>query len=439
MNQIKCFFAVLCGSLAVVSCTPDQEDVFGKTATERSTEEIERVKTLLEGAENGWHMDFYGDLTYGGYNVLLQFKGDSVTIASERAGDYHNAGIGADGKCIKARSHYKLEQSMGVVLSADEYNDVFHYFSMPNNPDYGYKDTGFEGDFEFRIISASADSIIMRGKKHANRIVMTPIPTDVEWEDLIIDAAETQLFIDSKNYTLSGDDYNDQVVAEKRYHTLHFQWRDSIGQLQTVDAPFVSKKDGYHFYRTYEIKGVEIEGILKGESQDRFYLSNNDKMWLYPYLRTLVEQLTEDAWFITYSNLGTYGQSCWDTFRTTFKNRDDKIEVSYAYIGSDGNRFALFMNIDNNAIYEGLKFVPNEDQTEVTLTWSTDESTAAKKNHKRWGLDDALRPFTGGRGHTFVISTDNQRSPSYLLLTDKDDPTNVIKLVDTVVYYPFNY
>lgn len=439
MKNLKQLFLILLGGLAFTACSPEQDDLFDNTATERSTNEINRVKELLCSAQNGWHMDYYGNLSYGGYNVMMKFVGDSVTIASEKAGAHHAAGLDTEGKCIIARSHYKLEQSMGVVLSTDEYNDVFHYFSMPNNADYGYKDTGFGGDFEFRIIKADKDSIIMRGKKHTDRIVMTPIPADVTWESIIVDAAETQEFIDSRNYTLSGDNYNDVVIAVKNYHTLSFQWRDSVGQLETVSAPFISKKDGYHFYRTYDVKGVKIDGIVKGETRDRSFLSNDNTMWLYPYLPTLVEHLTEGSWFIAYSNLGTYGQACWDKFRETFKKRDDQMEVGYAYLGTDGTRFALHMYIDNNTIYEGMKYTTNEAEDEISISWNMDETSAAKKNHKRWGLDDAMNPFCGTRGRNFAIETDNQRDPSYLILRDKDEPENVIKLMSNTIYYPFNY
>ncbi len=439
MVKVKYFVAILLASFSLIACTPEQDDLFDKTATERSASEINRVKTLLTNAANGWHLEYYGDLTYGGYNVLMKFEGDSVTVASEKAGDSHKAGIGTDGKCITARSHFKLEQSMGVVLSVDEYNEVFHYFSMPNNPDYGYKDVGFEGDFEFRVVKADADSIILRGKKHNDRIVMTPVPADVTWENVIQEADNTLAFIDSRNYTLSGENYNEQVVAVKIYHTLRFQWRDSIGQLQTVYTPFISKKDGYKFYTAYNIRGINIDGIVKGDSRDRFFLSNNDKMWLYPYLPTLMEHLSGSQWFVTYSNLGVYGQQNWDSFRQTFKKRDEKLDVAYAYLGTDGTRFALHMNMDNNAIYEGLSFVSNEDQTEVTLTWDAgNQHNVARKNYTKWGLAHALEPFCGTRGRTFVISTDNQRDPSYLILTDKDEPSNIIKLMANTIYYPFN-
>lgn len=453
MNKKLYITTLFVGMLALSSCNPEQEDLFDETSTERFTTEMNRVRDLLVGAENGWNMDYYGDLTYGGYNVLLKFDRDSVTVGSEKAAAHHIAGLDDEGRCITARSHYKLEQSMGVVLSVDEYNEVFHYFSMPDNPDFGYKDTGFEGDFEFRIIKADKDSIIMRGKKHNNRIVMTPIQSDTSWESILKDAAETQTFIDSRNYTLWSKDslipdcrydsvsgaWSYNVVCEKIMHTLRFQWRDSIGQLNTVVAPFISKKDGYHFYAPYEVKGVEIDGIQKGDSRSIFYTKNNDALWLYPYLPTLLEHLTGGQWFIAYSNLGTYGQQCWDTFRETYKKRDSNLDVGFAYIGTDGTRFALHFNLDNQTVYEGLDYTTNDAQDEIKLNWNLTEASTAKKNHKRWGIDYALMPFTGGNERTFTISTDNQRDPTYLLLTDQSDPNNVIKLSANVIYYPFNY
>lgn len=453
MNKKLYITTLFAGLLALSACHPEQEDLFPNSATERSTIEMNRVKDLLVKAENGWHMDYYGDLTYGGYNVLLKFEGDSVTVASEKAATHHVAGLDDEGRCITSRSHYKLEQSMGVVLSVDEYNEVFHYFSMPDNPDFGYKDTGFGGDFEFRVIKATEDSVIMRGKKHNNRIVMTPVPAETSWESILQDAADTQAFIDSRNYTLWAKDslipdcrydsvsdawaYN--VVCEKILHTLRFQWRDSLGQLNTVIAPFISKKDGYHFYAPYEVKGVTIDGINKGETRNIFYTANNDGLWLYPYLPTLVEHLTTGQWFISYSNLGTFGKECWDSFRETYKKRDENLDVGFAYIGTDGTRFGLHFNLDNQTVYEGLDYITNETQDEVTLNWNLSEASTAKKNHKRWGIDYALKPFTGGNSLTFTISTDNQRDPSYLMLTDKSNPDNVIKLSSNTIYYPFNY
>ena len=58
------------------------------------------------------------------------------------------------------------------------------------------------------------------------------------------------------------------------------------------------------------------------------------------------------------------------------------------------------------------------------------------KNDKYGGMS-AVDPFCGGFGHTFQITTDNVRHPSYLILTDLNDPTNVIKVWAQSKGYPF--
>ena len=39
---------------------------------------------------------------------------------------------------------------------------------------------------------------------------------------------------------------------------------------------------------------------------------------------------------------------------------------------------------------------------------------------------------------TFKLSTDNVKSPSYIILTDINEPTNVIKMFTEPITYPFN-
>jgi hypothetical protein len=443
MKHLYHITALFIGLLALQACTPEQDELFDESASVRSTKEIARIKELLASVPNGWQVDYYGDLYYGGYNVLMSFKGDSVTVASEKLGPNHNAGFDAAGKCITATSHFKVEQSMGTVLSVDEYNDVFHYFSTPNNPDgYGTKDEGFLGDMEFRIITARNDSIIMRGKKHGDRIVMTPIPAETTWESLIQDAADTQAFIDSRNYTLEGEDFNSGVVGIKQYHTFQFQFRDSVGQLQTVSAPFISKKDGYHFYRPVNVNGVVMDGILKGDSRDKFLLANNHSLWLYPYLPTLVEHLTESYWFVSYSQLGAYAKTKWDSFKTKLlksKKGNQDPEVVYAIFGKYNGNQCMFLRVDAIDIWQGFTFSKSEDETEITLKWASDKHNKdGDTYYKKYGFNDAIEPFYGKYGRTFKIETDNQRDPSYLRLTDKDEPTNVITLLATPVYYPFD-
>ena len=159
---------LLLAALTVYTSCSDDNDL--KDPSERLSEATTKYMDVLTSAPNGWAMTMYGDLDFGGFNVLCKFeKNGKVTIANEK--------FAADTTAV---SHFKLEQSSGVVLSFDEYCELFHYFSDPVNND-GYNsqtENGFGADLEFRIISASADSVVMRGKKHDTKIVMTPLTDD---------------------------------------------------------------------------------------------------------------------------------------------------------------------------------------------------------------------------------------------------------------------
>lgn len=172
----KNIFYFLIAGLAVMAfsaCSLKEDESFAESASQRSGENIAAVQKLLYAAPNGWLMEYYGNLSFGGYNVMVKFEGDQATVASEKWGYNHKAGLDDSGNAITTTSHFKMEQSMGTILSFDEYNETLHYFSMPNNPDYTYDTAdGLYGDFEFRVMKASQDSIILRGKKHNNKIVM---------------------------------------------------------------------------------------------------------------------------------------------------------------------------------------------------------------------------------------------------------------------------
>jgi hypothetical protein len=92
--------------------------------------------------------------TYGGFNVLARFSDAEVTIASEIA-DFDTT----------EKSSFSLKQSAGPVLTFDTYNEIFHTFSDPNSSKSGLGSNGkgMEGDFEFLIMKATQDSVILKG------------------------------------------------------------------------------------------------------------------------------------------------------------------------------------------------------------------------------------------------------------------------------------
>ena len=153
----RIFNLLLCATIAIAytSCKNEVDDVFDKSSALRMETALKEYNTTLQSPANGWRMEYYGGLEYGGYTMFLKFNPDNtVTVSNEIYGGDQSA-----------TTHYKLEQSAGVVLSFDEYNKIFHFFSDPANPlGIGTNGKGMEGDLEFRMQTVRADSVIMTGK-----------------------------------------------------------------------------------------------------------------------------------------------------------------------------------------------------------------------------------------------------------------------------------
>lgn len=442
MKKIFYFLAACLLVTSFDSCSFKEDEVFSESASERSSKEIADVQEVLKAAPNGWVMDYYGTLGLGGYNVMVKFDGDNVTVASEKWGNNHNAGLDADGKCITATSHYKIDQSMGTVLSFDEYNEIFHYYSMPNNPDYTYEpDLGLEGDFEFRVLKADADSVILRGKKHNNRIVMTPVPADKTWEDIINEAEDTENFMSSRSYTLDGEAFLDkarEIVVENNggYRCLIFTYNDDAEQKVTVAAPYIVKADGYYFYRPVEVDGYELDGLVRGTDDAFFVFRNNEKLQLNTAMPSLVESLTTGTWYMRYGSVGAYAKPYWDAMlkilKTAGKSKTEiKIYTSTFGMTSD-NKMAASMQTSTDAPYYGYSYTQISDTRVSFAIAPTQRNTAGKTYYQKYGWDGVLNSIYG---HTFELSCDYQRRPSWITMTDINNPTNVITVYAAPSYF----
>ena len=438
MKKLYYILAACVAVMAFSACSLKEDDTFDEPASQRSGEHVTSFDKVIRSAPNGWLMDYYGDLSFGGYNVMVKIDGDQATFASEKWGPNHVAGIGADGKAITTTSHFKIEQSMGTVISFDEFNETLHYYSMPANPDYTYDtDDGLYGDFEFRVMKFSNDSIILRGKKHNNKIVMTPIPADKSWESIINEAAETEEYMMSRLYTLAGSDYTsgNEVTATLNggYRCFVFTYRDENDEKQTITAPYIVKSDGLYFYRPVEVNGYELDGLLKGDTQDYFKFRNNQNLQLDSYLPTIAEALTTGTWYLVYNSLGTYATPKWDAMleklKTAGKNKDE-VKIYSATIGLTGDgKEAASMTTSTDAPYMGYSYTVAKEGTQITYATKLSVSNKAGKTYyNNLGWKNALEPIYG---HTFALSCDNQRRPTYITLTDVNNSDNVITVYAT--------
>ena len=449
MRKISYLFALLVSFIAFNACTSDVDNYFPESAPERATKTVAEVKKILQEAPNGWRMEYYGDMTYGGYNVLCQFKGDSVQIASEKAGKNHEAGLDASGNLITETSlaHYSVNQSMGVVISFDTFNKLFHYFADPKNEDYGEAGTGFGGDFEFRVLKYSPDSIQLQGLKHGDRIMLYPMKADMDWASYLKEVENVKNYMASSSYTLLADnDTLAEVTQYGDYHSLIFQYPDSTGKMKAYAYPYIITPEGYKFYREIEIGGKKFTNFSKDfndATDERFYPQGDPSICLETVVPPVVDAFQKGQWFFSASKVSPESEGAWNDFMEAIKTAaNGKEAILYqAMIGTYNNKFGFHAWLSSDYLYVELTIRdPNEEGNEIALQYNRNSPTnkAAQVFMKSYKLTPVLKTFSALNNKLrLTLETDNPRKPTYMKLIQVKKPENVLELSATQIMYPF--
>lgn len=433
MKRIYNILFTLIAVLSFTSCSNDIDEVFDKPSAERVNDAIAEYKTVLTSAENGWLMKYYpkANTKYGGYNLLLKFGTDGNVTAMSDA-------LGAD---TKATSHYKLEQSASIVLSFDEYNKVIHFFSDPANPDgIGDNGKGMEGDLEFRVLTATADSVVMLGKKRGTKIVMTPMAKDADWTETInqIDGLEQEMQF--PRYTCEVNDV--KYVATSSYRTITFTSSNAEDGSTTI--PYIVTDKGIEFYKPITLNGVTIKGFnyVGGDNYEFDATSGSAKM--YGIIPPLTSQLQNGNWFFSVKNMGTYGQAYWNKCYEICQGEEvGGEEMSYAFFGtssfssSNGKYGFVFVSANKYAGCLNCTATPVDD-THITLKFALSGDSNGIFYYNSGGYKYIIAALTAGsKGKTYSIEGNDLKSPTVLKLVDVDNPDNYYILSKNTVLYPY--
>lgn len=414
-------------AFAFSSCTSDVDDVFDSSSADRISQGISETQNILESATDGWIMEYYGNTSYGGYNVYVKFKDSQATVQSEMFG------TGA------TTSHYSVKQSQGLLLSFDEYNEVFHFFSDPNLHKYGtgvannYGSNGraFEGDFEFRIISESTDSLVLEGKKHGSKVIMRKAESGFSWDNFLdeVDNVESKMY--SPYYIISNGSDNVLTVLPTTGHRV-LEGTDSEGN--TYDMPYIVTTEGLKLYSPLTVGGTTITGFKA--SDDGVYTDDADSnVKLAKAAMPLSMQVAQLAWNVSYSGLSPdYGQYFWSNSYAYGYGEEMQYAIfgSYQFSSSYGKNFGLtFASYDGENSWWGtmaLTYTLKSDD-EITLSYPDANILNGDYYLQNYGYDYIIYPFAySGVDRTFKLTCDDPSNPSYILMTDEDDPTNTIRL-----------
>lgn len=429
---IKFIFIALAVAL-YSGCTPQEDDLFGESAANRMTTELKADMAVLCAPKNGWIMEYYPSATqqYGGSNVWVSFSNDgSVKAMSE-----------IYGASTVETSLFSLKQSAGPELTFDTYNRVVHYFSDPKNPaGIGANGKGMEGDFEFTILKAKADTVILKGKKSGSRILMIALPDTKTGADYIASVLAVSKIMTASNYNYVVNGKTIPVTAS--YRNLSFTYVKD-GSTVTVSVPYVLTPTGYKFYTPLTIDGVTVSELkyqVVG-AEESFVPVDGAAAKLIVVFPPLNQQLISGKWYFSYKGLGTKGISDWNYVKT---NGFDAIgeELYYAYLGkfSGGQYGFCFGSTDGAKVYTGVLTYTNvligEDQVKLSFALAGAGDGMWYYNNAKFGT--LISPVGAPAGRTFTLSADDIKRPTWIKLTDNANPNNTMVLYKNQVYWPYD-
>ncbi len=388
------------------SCTPEVEDAFNKPSPDRIAEAISETKDILTAAPNGWKMAYQGSGGFGGFNILCKFDKEDNVFCEEES-DH-----------AKATSHYTVQQGQGVLLSFDSFNAALHKYSDPvgkiNGKAVGKDGKGFQGDFEFRVMSCTKDSIVLEGRKHGDRVVMTPMPEDLTWDSFFTQIATVASGMSSERYNIIID--KDTLPARMNLHTLHTT--DKNGK--AVAIPFIYTPQGIEMLRADSLNGRKLTAFTYS-TDDKWVDPNDKSVMLSPRDITPLEAFFSDNWTINVGYSSTAEMNVWKAAAAYAASKNMEIVTVYfsttpgflslsSYVGDDwGNLRTLYST-------------SGKDQITIKGFRPNPKGTANERNgavfYNQYKLKDIANTFlVNGQATDYTLSIDNPKHPLWLRMT----------------------
>lgn len=408
MKKINIFLFMLI-ALAMQSCLHDDKDNFSTSAAERMQARLIADEAVLRAAPNGWVMKYYPNknLIYGGYTLFMSFgDGNKVKMMSERGG---SARI--------EESFFSLAADSGPVLRFDTHNDLLHYFSEPKNPDgIGPADSGMQGDYEFVIIKATAEKVILRGKKTNNEIIMTPIPADKVWgtemEPLV---KNSNVLAKHSRFEMQVGGVTSETIVYQKYRTL---------SIDDVIYPYIITATGIDLVKSMEVNGKKINSFKLVEGNSDVVLINEEAdVKLLVMFAPLSEQLFGDSWSFVYSQTEQYSKLVFDVIKRDHLTPNNT-ELIAVVLGPPGENYALslYSIIDGKLIRDTyfLDVSVIDDNTVKIVFSGYIAGDTANEHYEKLGYKYLLSLVQG----TFKLTTpDDPSSPNKIRLENVDKST----------------
>ena len=288
---MKAKYLLLIGLFAatMVACSRDEESLFDKSAAERAQEAIETAFDVLTSNEAGWEVAYFPNLETSskGYNMVWKFNANGKVSATAK-----NSATTRNKMMTDSASTWAVKSDYGPILTFDTYNDVIHAFSDPQE-----NGAGLLGDYEFLILKATPEVVILKGKKHSAYSVMRPMKTtNLEAYFAACEKMQSYLFGNNNVATLNQGE-------EKMY-----LYNGASGQFQSAayGSPLVAEAATYHPVCSTE-DGIIVSTGFGEELHEHIFLYDSVKGELVGEAGSVMNAGNLNVLFSSYFTDNAYG------------------------------------------------------------------------------------------------------------------------------------
>jgi hypothetical protein len=288
---MKAKYLLLIGLFAatMVACSRDEESLFDKSAAERAQEAIETAFDVLTSNETGWEVAYFPNLEASskGYNMVWKFNANGKVSATAK-----NSTTTMNKMMTDSASTWAVKSDYGPILTFDTYNKVIHAFSDPQE-----NGAGLLGDYEFLILKATPEVVILKGKKHSAYSVMRPMKTtNLEAYFAACEKMQSYLFGNNNVATLNQGE-------EKMY-----LYNGASGQFQSAayGSPLVAETATYHPVCSTE-DGIIVSTGFGEELHEHIFLYDSVKGELVGEAGSVMNAGNLNVLFSSYFTDNAYG------------------------------------------------------------------------------------------------------------------------------------
>ena len=288
---MKAKYLLLIGLFAatMVACSRDEESLFDKSAAERAQEAIETAFDVLTSNEAGWEVAYFPNLEASskGYNMVWKFNANGKVSATAK-----NSATTRNKMMTDSASTWAVKSDYGPILTFDTYNKVIHAFSDPQE-----NGAGLLGDYEFLILKATPEVVILKGKKHSAYSVMRPMKTtNLEAYFAACEKMQSYLFGNNNVATLNQGE-------EKMY-----LYNGASGQFQSAayGSPLVAEAATYHPVCSTE-DGIIVSTGFGEELHEHIFLYDSVKGELVGEAGSVMNAGNLNVLFSSYFTDNAYG------------------------------------------------------------------------------------------------------------------------------------